>query len=168
MSESTKDAEETGEEPAKKRSKVPLILGFVLALLGGGAGFFAVQKGLLSGDSDGSEMAEMAETEALKELGTPKFLPLETLVINLPESAEAEHLLFTAQLEVDPSYSDDVSAIMPRIVDVLNGYLRAVRLSELEDPTALVRLRAQMLRRVQVVAGEGRIKDILIMEFVLN
>jgi flagellar FliL protein len=29
-------------------------------------------------------------------------------------------------------------------------------------------LRAQMLRRVQIVAGEGRIRDLLIMEFVLS
>jgi len=76
--------------------------------------------------------------------------------------------LFTAQLEVDPTYTQEVTDLIPRIVDVLNGYLRAVDLSELEDPTSLIRLRAQMLRRVQVVVGEGRVRDILIMEFVLN
>ena len=32
----------------------------------------------------------------------------------------------------------------------------------------LVRLRAQMLRRVQMVTGEGRVRDLLITEFVLN
>jgi len=32
----------------------------------------------------------------------------------------------------------------------------------------LLRLRSQMLRRVQVVTGEGRVRDLLIMEFVLN
>lgn len=165
MSEDVITEDGSGEKPARKRSKMPLVLGLVLALLGGGGGFAAVQMGLLSGDSEGDQIAEVEEP---MDLGNPKFLPMETLVINLPDSADAEHLLFTAELEVDPVYSDDVDAIMPRIVDVLNGYLRAVRLSELEDPTALVRLRAQMLRRVQVVAGEGRVKDILIMEFVLN
>jgi flagellar protein FliL len=57
---------------------------------------------------------------------------------------------------------------MPRIVDVLNGYLRAVEVREFEDPAALVRLRAQMLRRVQIVTGEGRVRDLLVTEFVLN
>lgn len=51
---------------------------------------------------------------------------------------------------------------------MLNGYLRAVETSELEQRAALVRMRAQMLRRVQVVTGEGRVRDLLIMEFVLN
>jgi len=38
------------EQPAKK-SKLPLILGLVLALLGGGGGFFAVSQGMILGDS---------------------------------------------------------------------------------------------------------------------
>ena len=54
------------------------------------------------------------------------------------------------------------------ILDVLNGYLRAVEMRELEDPSALVRLRAQMLRRVQIVTGEGRVRDLLVTEFVIN
>jgi len=43
-----------------------------------------------------------------------------------------------------------------------------VETKDLEDPLALVRLRAQMLRRVQMVTGEGRVRDLLITEFVIN
>ena len=157
---------DAGEEKPRKGSKMPLILGLVLALLGGGGGYMAVQIGLIGGSHDeapGDSHAE--EAEALPALA---FVALDTLVINLPQHARAQHLLFTAQLEVEPAYTQEVTDLMPRIVDVLNGYLRAVDLSELEDPTALIRLRAQMLRRVQVVVGEGRVRDILIMEFVLN
>ena len=39
---------------------------------------------------------------------------------------------------------------------------------DIEDPAALARLRAQMLRRIQVVTGEGQVRDLLITEFVLN
>jgi flagellar FliL protein len=62
----------------------------------------------------------------------------------------------------------DVTAILPRVVDVLNSYLRALEISDLEDPAALTRLRAQMLRRVQIVAGPGQVNDLLVMEFVMN
>ena len=65
-------------------------------------------------------------------------------------------------------YEQEVITLLPRVVDILNGYLRAVEVSELENPSALVRLRSQILRRLQIVAGEGRIKDVLIMEFVVN
>ncbi|MEL7416552.1 MAG: flagellar basal body-associated FliL family protein, partial [Pseudomonadota bacterium] len=58
--------------------------------------------------------------------------------------------------------------LKPRISDVLNTYLRAVSLDELENPAAMLRLRAQMLRRIQLVTGEGRVRDLLISEFILN
>lgn len=148
-----------------KRSKLPLILGVVLALLGGGGGFMAVQLGIIGGSAPEEHAEEVEVAEELPELA---FVPMDTLVVNLPDSAAARHLLFTAQLEVNPMYLEDVTSLLPRVVDVLNGYLRAVKLSELEDPTALIKLRAQMLRRVQVVVGDGRVNDILIMEFVLN
>ena len=67
-----------------------------------------------------------------------------------------------------PKGADEVTLLIPRILDVLNGYLRAVEVSELGDPNALVRLRSQMLRRIQIVTGEGRVRDLLVTEFVLN
>jgi flagellar FliL protein len=165
MAEPEKIALDSGDDAPKKRSRMPLILGFILAVFGGGAGFMAVQMGLIGSSQDVVDEEVVAVAEDLPDLA---FVPLETLVINLPEHAQARHLLFTAQLEVEPAYSQEVTDLMPRIVDVLNGYLRAVKVAELEDPTALIRLRAQMLRRVQVVVGDGRVKDVLIMEFVLN
>ena len=165
MAETDQIVEDIDEDAPKKRSKLPLILGLVLAILGGGGGFMAVQMGLIGGAHEEAHEEEEPEAEEMPALA---FVPMETLVINLPDHAQARHLLFTAQLEVEPAFSQEVTDLMPRIVDVLNGYLRAVTLAELEDPTALIRLRAQMLRRVQVVVGDGRVKDILIMEFVLN
>ena len=53
-------------------------------------------------------------------------------------------------------------------MDVLNIYLRALDPHELQEPAALLRLRAQMLRRVQIVTGPGMVNDLLVMEFVFN
>lgn len=156
------------EEAPKKGSKMPLIIGLVLAVAGGGGGFFAVQSGLLGGGGEAAEVAEEPEAEPSSPSEAVAFVAIDPLVISLPSSGGRDHLRFAAQLEVSPDYVAEIEAIKPRIVDVLNGYLRAVELSELEDPTALMRLRGQMLRRVQVVAGDGRIKDLLIMEFVLS
>lgn len=153
------------ETPRRKRSKMPLIIGLVLALVGGGAGFFVVQSGLLS---PGNTADNYAVDAAPPDIPAVAFVALEPLVISLPGTGGRDHLRFSAQLEVPPLYKAEVEAIKPRIVDVLNGYLRAVDLAELEDPTALIRLRSQMLRRVQVVAGNGRVSDLLIMEFVLS
>ncbi|PYE84594.1 flagellar basal body-associated FliL family protein [Pseudoroseicyclus aestuarii] len=158
---------EGAEEAPKKKSKLPLILGIVLLLAGAGGGFFAASSGLIGGGGEAEEPADQLEAEPAP-LAPAVFVPLDPLVINLPARSGRNLLRFSAQLEVPPEHAESVEAIRPRIVDVLNGYLRAVEVSDLADPAALVRLRGQMLRRVQVVAGEGRVRDLLVMEFVVN
>ncbi|VAV97115.1 Flagellar basal body-associated protein FliL [hydrothermal vent metagenome] len=162
------EPEETGDEPPKKKSKMPLILGLVLALAGGGGGFYAVSSGMiLGGDSQSAE--DMANApEMISDMPDVAFVPVEPLVISLGERANSRHLRFRAQLEVGAAYENEIERLMPRVVDVLNNYLRALDPKDLEDRSILVRIRAQMLRRIQIVTGGGRVKDLLIMEFVLN
>lgn len=168
MAEPQEDEVAPEEEAPKKRSKLPLILGLVLALAGGGGGFFAVQSGLLFGSGEAHVADEHAAEPELGELPDVTFLPVDPLIISLGPNAKKDHLRFRAQLEVATKYAADVQSIMPRVVDVLNSYLRAISLDDVQDPGALMKLRAQMLRRVQIVTGEGRVNDLLVMEFVLN
>ena len=159
---------QAGEEQApKKKSKLPLLIGFVLMLGLGGGGFYAVYSGMILGDGHADDHAaeEPVKVEALPDIA---FVPVDPMIVTLGGGGANRHLRFTAQLEVAKAYQQDVALLMPRILDVLNGYLRAVEAAELEDPNALTRLRAQMLRRVQIVSGEGRVRDLLVTEFVLN
>ncbi|MCB2135646.1 MAG: flagellar basal body-associated FliL family protein [Rhodobacteraceae bacterium] len=155
----------TEDSGGKTRSKLPFVLGLVLMLLLGGGGFFAVYSGLVLAPHDGEEKVVDIPVEALPDIA---FVPVESLVVSLGASSTGKYLHFTAQLEVMKAHEAEVVLLLPRVLDVLNGYLRAVDVRELEDSTALVRLRAQMLRRVQVVAGDGRVRDLLITEFVIN
>ena len=161
----TATADPTDVTPKKKRSKLPLLIGVVPAILGGAGGFLAVRMGFLFG---AETHAEAEEAVIRHTIAPTAFVPLDALIINLRDESRQRFLRFAAQVEVAPEYLTEVEAIKPRIVDVLNSYLRAVEVSDLEDPTALIGLRAQMLRRVQVVAGPGQVRNLLIMEFVLN
>ena len=151
-------------EPAPKKSKLPLIIGLVLMLGLGGGGFYAVYSGLILGTHEAAP-EEAQPVAALPEVG---YVPIEPMVVSLGPQPGGRYLQFTAQLEVQKGHEEETLHIMPRVMDVLNGYLRAVQTKDLEDPMALVRLRAQMLRRVQMVTGEGRVRDLLITEFVIN
>ncbi|MEZ5721297.1 MAG: flagellar basal body-associated FliL family protein [Paracoccaceae bacterium] len=160
-----------GEAP-KKKGKKGLLIGLVLALALGGGGFFAVYSGMILGAGEdgaaaanGSAHGDEAVIDALQPVS---FLPLDPLVISIGRGTAARHLRFRAELEVAPGSEEDVTQLTPRVMDVLNSYLRAVEVSDLEDPSALIGLRAQMLRRIQLVTGDGRVRDLLIMEFVLS
>ena len=90
------------------------------------------------------------------------------MLITLSNGSDRQLLRFTAQLDVNPSAVEEVEKIKPRIIDILNGYLRALEVEDLEAPAALIKIRSQMLHRVRIVAGENRVNDLLVMEFVLN
>lgn len=159
------ETEPAAEEAPKRKSKLPLIIGLVLMLALGGGGFYAVYSGLILGTHAPEEAThDEPVPEALPQIA---FIALDPMVISLTGSS-ARHLRFSAQLEVPLAHQADVELLKPRVMDVLNGYLRAVDVSDIEDPSALIRLRAQMLRRVQIVTGEGRVRDLLVIEFVLN
>lgn len=161
-------SEDTADEAApKKKSKLPLLIGLVLAVVLGGAAFFIMYSGMLSGGGQ-KEMAEDAPGGHEAPAHDIAFVPIEPLIISLGHAASNRHLKFTAQLEVASGAQADVARLMPRVQDVLNGYLRAVDVADLEDPSSLIKLRAQMLRRVQIVTGEGQVRDLLVTEFVLN
>lgn len=156
--------EEPQDATPQKKSGLPVLIGALLAFLLAGAGFYATFSGLILAPAD-VEHAAHAAPDPLPDIA---FVPVDPLVISLGSATASSHLRMTSQLEVAKSHAGEVALLMPRILDVLNGYLRAVEVAQLEDPTALVRLRAQMLRRIQIVTGEGRVRDLLITEFVLN
>lgn len=161
MSDETPQA----EAPPPKRSKLPLILGLVMMLGLGGGGFYAAYAGLIPGLGGERHKADAKDPNSPPEIA---YVPIDPLVIALGAEPGGRYLRFVGQIEVEKAYEAEVKLILPRVMDVLNGYLRAVEVSDLEDPKALIRLRAQMLRRVQMVAGDGRARDLLVTEFVIN
>ncbi|MEM8787757.1 MAG: flagellar basal body-associated FliL family protein [Pseudomonadota bacterium] len=154
-------AVEQAEEKPKKGSLKGILVGLVGAIVMGGAGFFATYTGLTDSLLKGGDAPKAAEKNFA-------FVPLEPLIVTLGPDARAATLKFTAQLEVEPGSEVVVGDLMPRIMDVLNNYLRAVDETELEDPASLTLLRAQMLRRLQIIVGDGHVRDLLIAEFILT
>jgi len=158
-------AEPEDADEKKSGGKKGLIFGLLGALLAGGGGFYATYAGLILGSSTEAVAHTESDIPPLPEIA---FIALDPMVVSLGEAARSNFLRFSAQLDVDPASEEAVRLVLPRIVDVLNTYLRAVSEDELGKPASLERLRAQMLRRIQVVTEEGQVKDLLITEFVLG
>lgn len=161
MPVSNDDAPQQGA--LKKRSKLSLILGLFLFVALGGGGFFALYAGVILWPDFGEKAVETDVG-----LSDVAFVPLEQLTISLGQASDNRHLQFSAQLEVNANRAEEVAALSPRILDVINGYLRAVDVADLMEPDALVRLRAQLLRRIQMVTGQGAVRDLLVAEFVID
>ena len=182
MSDEQANAGAENEEPPKKKSKA-LLFGLIGAVLLGGGTFFGVFSGMIPlpfGAPPAEESAPKDDGHALEgesegEVGTEHadmkpaaFVPLQAMVISLGPEARSKHLKLVVSVEVKPEAEAEVTAVKPRILDVLNTFLRAVDERDFESPRAMLRLRAQMLRRVQLVTPQNSVRDLLIQEFVLN
>lgn len=177
--------DETSEDGAEAKAPAgkmrTLLIGGGLMVLTGLGGFAAVSMGLVPGLGGGEEAAEQvlaldeapaAEGEAPGEgpldVADLAFVAAPPMTVTLGSGGERMHLRFQAQLEVPPEKAGAVEALMPRIADVLGGYLRALDPAAVEAPGAQVRLRSQMLRRVRLVAGSDAVRDLLVTDFVIN
>lgn len=153
------------------KGKLPkaLIISIFMAIIAAAAGFFVTYREMIpfpqtySSEGNSGHGTSQAEPQA-----DVVFVELPPLLVPMGNLLSNQYLRFRAELEVTPEYQGEVVTLIPRIVDVLNGYLRALDREDLEKPAALILLRSNMLRRVQTVVGEGRVSSILIMEFVVN
>lgn len=168
MSDAEEEVSADAEEKKPSRVKA-LVLGAASTIaLGGaatGAAFFlapAAQQcapGIVA-DAEAGGVAALAPDVI--------FVNLEPLVISLGPDAKSKYLKISLSLESTEAHEKDLYQLSPRIRDTLNTYLRAVAAEDLVRPSSMTRLRAQMLRRLQLAAPSGNITDILITEFVLS
>lgn len=159
------DATQQTPTASKRGAKVLIALAILAALGAGTAGFALAWFGRIpfSGHSD-----HAAAGSAHLPLPDIAFVPIDAVTIPLGEAGGHQMLRLGAQLEVAPAQATNVAHLMPRILDVINTYLRAVDVAELEDRAALVRIRAHLLRRIKIVTGDDGVHDMLITEFLLN
>ncbi len=157
MTDMTQDA-----APTSRGGRRMLLVSIVAAAVLGAGAFLAISRGLiLSGATEHGDAIPFATGEIA-------FVPLEPMVISLQQDPENRHLRISIKLEVEKAAEAEVTFLLPRVADVLNSYLQALTGHDVDAPAAMISVRAQLLRRVQLVTGEGRVRDLLISEFVLN
>ena len=154
------DQTEEGDVP-KKKGKGGLVIGLVLAMVAGG-GAFAFTSGMIGGGGSKGAKTSVTLSDDLA------FVPIEPMTVAVGRPSDRRYLRFRAELEVGKTYKEDVEAMMPRVVDVLNTYLQSLDMGDIENPSSLLTLRSQMRRRVDLVVGGNRVHDLLVMEFVVN
>lgn len=143
----------------KTRGKRKIVLPLVLFFLAGAVGFAFTFLGL-------SPSSFFAAKATAKE--SAAFIELDPMTISITGNTDNRHLRIRAALEVDPAHVETVEKLRPRVMDVMNTYLHSVDLADVENPTALISLRSQIRRRIDLVVGGDMVTDLLVQEFVLN
>lgn len=105
-----------------------------------------------------------------EEGGETAFLAIPTMIVNLnTEDGTPRYLRLTVQLELeDPSEKADVEAIIPRVIDQFQTYLRELRVRDLRGSAGIYRLQMELLWRVNQASDPVEIKDVLFQEILIQ
>jgi len=139
-------------------------IGAIVLLLGGvGAYFFFFSGGE---PKDGKEVAE-ALPETPPEI---TFYDMPDIIVNIQSADTAPaYLKLSVSLELDNAEEKaGIEALKPRIVDQFQGYLRELRVDDLKGSAGVVRLKEELLRRINASAAPYRVRDVLLKQMIVQ
>lgn len=166
-----KAADGETEAPAKKGG----VAGF--AILGVAA--LATSFGVNFVFSGGDNVAEATVCEAGEHGSEPLHAPvlaqedqnyveLQEILITIGSAPATRYLKMNVSIITDDHGSSAIEDAEPMLIDAFNNYLRALELSDFEDPAFYSHMREQLSRRAELVVGGDVANGVLITEFLLR
>lgn len=119
---------------------------------------------------DGATTADTGHVMECDE-GNPCYYVMPPLMVNLAgqEGDRPQYLKLDLVLESsDLSNFDEVPASMPRLKDLLNSFLRELRVEDLNGSAGSYRLRRELLKRFNIVMAPAKIDAVLIEGMLIN
>lgn len=173
------ETDEAGEEDGAKQGFVKkllgnkkmlfIALGALILVVGGGAGAYFF---LFSGPSAADQHEQAAEAEHAVPIVPPKvaFYDMPDMVVNIqsPDGAPA-YLKLSVALELKSADQEPgLKVLMPRIVDQFQSYLRELRIDDLRGSAGVMRLKEELLRRINLAAKPYHVHDVLLKEMIVQ
>jgi flagellar FliL protein len=102
--------------------------------------------------------------------GASAFVVVPTMNISLnSDDGTARYLRLSVQLELkDPADAAAIEAVMPRVIDRFQTYLRELRVKDLRGSGGIYRLQMELLWRVNQAAAPVEVKDVLFQEILVQ
>jgi len=141
----------------------------IVLLAGAGAGLF------FSGMLD-SVLGIHAEEEGLEEkkaeeaAGPGHYMNLDEILVTLSGKGRKQSFLkMRISLELENVEAEArITAVMPRIIDNFQVFLRELRVEELQGSQGMYRVKEELLSRVNAAARPTKVKDVLIGEILVQ
>lgn len=159
------------EDNGKKKKMMLIAAGAAVLLIGGGAGVYF--SGVLDGVLGKEATEEQVAAQALDAKGNPLpgvFLPIPDMIVNLNSGdATPRYLRLSVQLELKNEMDRArVEAVIPRVVDQFQTYLRELRVRDLRGSAGIYRLQMELLARVNEAAHPVVVQDVLFQEILVQ
>lgn len=156
------DGEAAGKKKLSGKKLLIILVPILLLAIGGGAAWF---------------LGFFGPDKPQEEVEAPPPPPPPTAIYNLPDllvnlslaqRGRGNFIKLTASIEVVEADIPEFEDAMPRIIDTFVTYLRELRPEDLRGSAGLMRLREEMLVRVQAAARPARVTDVLFREMLVQ
>ncbi len=171
IDENGEDGEE-GEEEAKSsgggsKKLIIIIAAVILLLIGGGAAAYFM--GLFDSSPKTAETEPSSDSKKAA-LDLAFFHDLPDITVNLNSKGRKKSVMkLKISLEVSsPDEIPKLEALMPRVIDNFQVYLRELRLDDLKGSAGIYRLREELLMRVNAAISPAKVKAVLFKEMLVQ
>lgn len=140
----------------------------VLVLAGGGGAYFLL--GHSAKTAAGGKVATADAPPAPIVPPTVAFYDMPDIVVNI-QSADGTPAYLKLAVALELTGADEkagIQPLMPRVVDQFQGYLRELRVDDLKGSAGVMRLKEELLRRINVATTPFKIKDVLLKEMIVQ
>lgn len=175
---------EEGEGGGGGRKRLIIVIGGVLVLILGGlaAAYFTgmlqpvleMLGGAPAAEGDpnapGAPPASGASAPGSPVSGDAVFYDLQEMLVNI-NTGGRKPVYLKIRVSLELASQDDivqVEAVMPRIIDNFQIYLRELRVDDLKGSAGMYRLREELLKRVSVAAAPAVVNDVLFKEMLVQ
>jgi flagellar FliL protein len=152
------------DEKGGKGKLILIAVPVVLVLAVAGLWFSGILPHLLGMDKHAAQTAEAAKPVP------PSYVDVPEMVANLNSNLRKPSFIkLTARIEVpSPADVEKVKAAMPRVVDLMQTYLREMRPEELRGSAGTYRLREELLVRAAAAAAPAKVSDVLFTQMLVQ
>ena len=160
------EKEEVAEGGKKGGKKKLIIIALVLIILVGGGVGGAFAFGLIGGPPPGEQPVE--ETPKPLEQAGP-IISLEPFIVNLADEEDNRYLKVSVGLEVkDEEIQKACEERMPRIKDIMITLFSSKTNDQVRDVKGKIKLRQEIVIRINEILGEGAVKNVFFTEFIVS
>ena len=140
----------------------------VVLLAGGGAGtyFFVIKPH----NEAKAKLAKANEPDVPLTPPQVAFSDVPDILVNIQSNdGTPAYLKLSLSLEMDNDLAKTgMQALMPRLVDQFQAYLRELRLDDLKGSEGVLRLKEELLRRADVAAAPYKVRDVLLKQMIIQ
>jgi flagellar FliL protein len=149
-----------------------IVAGALVVVLGGGGGAYYFLGGASSEEHGETAAAEAGHGVAASELPPEHaaFFDVPDIIVNIQTAdSSPAYLKLAVSLELDsPEARAAIEPVMPRVVDQFQTYLRELRVDDVRGSMGVMRLKEELLRRVNLAAAPTPVRDVLLKEMIVQ